>query len=273
VQPTAGPERRDAGFSLIEIVVVLVIVSLMAGSGAAVALRVSRGNLKERTLLKLREIHAGMVGAPERGYFGYLGDMGELPDTALTQLFIKGSQPSGVADLVDGILSGYNGPYVLNGTHDTLGFVDAWNSQVLYTPGSAQLTSPGPDRSLGTSDDIVYPPNTPAISGTLTVTVRGLLVSGGLPLTLRSDEASVQVSYTRSSDNSRDVASVSYTGAQGSGLWVTDQALHRGYHGIQVTGLDASGSGGRDFSGSVARAVVSISGGPAFAEILLEEAP
>jgi len=265
--------RSQSGFSLIEIVVVLLIVSLLAGSGASVALRVSRGNMQQKTLARLKTIYTGMVGDPERGYYGYLGDMGELPDTNLIQLFVRGSQTPGVADSIDGIVSGYDGPYVLEGTHDTLGFVDAWNSQIVYTPGTPQLTSLGPDRTLGTADDIVFPPNAPQVSGTLTVTVRGLRAASGVAVGLRSDEASVQVFETRASDNTRATAAVSYTGSQGSGLWVTDAALQRGYHGVLVTGLDATGSGGRDFSGSLSRAVIEVSKGPAFAELYLEEAP
>ena len=251
---------------------VLAIVSLMAGAASVVALRATQGNLKQKTAMRMQEIMTGMIGTPARADFGYLGDMGELPDSGLTQLLMRGSQTAAVADSVDGIVSGYAGPYlVLGGTASTTP-VDFWGSSFSYTPGTPQLTSLGPDRTLGTADDIVYPSVAPVVSGAVTVTVKGLLSAGGPPINLRSDEASVAVFHTRASDNTRAQATVSYTGAQGSGIWLSS-AVHLGYHGVSVTGLDATGSGGRSFSGSRARSIVTVSRGPAFVELLLEEAP
>ena len=264
--------ERAAGFSLIEIVIVLALLSLIAGAASSVALRATRGNVKQKTLARMQELVTAMLGDPERGEYGYLGDMGELPDTSLTQLFLRGTQPAALADPVDGILSGYNGPYILNSGNAVTGFVDFWNSTIRYTPGSAQLTSLGPDRTLGTADDIVYPSAAPVLTGTVTVVVKGLLSAGGPPIGLRSDEASVAVFHTRASDNTRAQIATSYTGAQGSGVWLSG-AVHLGPHGVSVTGLDASGSGGHDFSGAAARSVVSVSRGPVVVEILLEEAP
>jgi prepilin-type N-terminal cleavage/methylation domain-containing protein len=268
----AAERRNAAGFSLIEIVVVLALLSLVAGAASSVALRATRGNLKERTLVPMREIVTAMLGDPSRGDFGYLGDMGELPDSALTQLFVRGAQQPALADPVDGIVSGYNGPYILNSGTAATGFVDFWSSAFQYTPGTAQLTSLGPDRTLGTADDIVYPSAAPLLSGTVTVVVKGLLAAGGPPIQLRSDEASVAVFHTRASDNTRAQIATSYTGAQGSGIWLS-AAVHLGLHGVAVTGLDASGSGGHDFSGSVSRALVAVIRGPAVVEVLLEESP
>lgn len=264
--------ERCSGFSLIEIVVVLALLGLIAGAASSVALRATRGNVKQKTLARMQELLTAMIGEPARGEFGYLGDMGELPDTSLTQLFVRGTQQPAAADPVDGIVSGYNGPYILNSGNATTGFTDFWNSAIRYTPGSAQLTSLGPDRTLGTADDIVYPSAAPVLAGTVTVVAKGLLAAGGPPVGLRSDEASVAVFHTRASDNTRAQIATSYTGAQGSGIWLSG-AVHLGAHGVSVTGLDASGSGGHDFSGSVSRTVVSVSRGPVVVEVLLEEAP
>jgi prepilin-type N-terminal cleavage/methylation domain-containing protein len=262
----------ESGFTLVEIVVALALLSLLAGATAAVSVRVLRGNLGERTVVRMRAILAAMIGDPVRGDSGYLGDMGELPDTALTQMFVRGSQPVAAADAVDGILSGWNGAYIIEGADPTRGFLDAWNSAIAYTPGTAQLTSLGADRNLGTADDIVYPSVSPVLAGAITVLVKGQLSSGGPPVTLRSDEASVQVYYTRASDNTRAAATVSYTGAAGAGIWKTTTALHKGDHGIVVTGLNASGAGGHDFSGSNSREIARVTQGPAFVTVLLEEA-
>jgi prepilin-type N-terminal cleavage/methylation domain-containing protein len=263
---------RESGFTLIEIVVAIALLSLLAGATAAVSVRVLRGNLGERTVVRLRAILTAMIGDPVRGDSGYLGDMGELPDTSLSQLFVRGAQPVASADAVDGILSGWNGAYILDGADPTRGFVDAWSSAIAYTPGTAQLTSRGPDRTLGTADDIIYPSVPPALTGAITILVKGQLTGGGPPVTLRSDEASILVYYTRASDNTRVSVSPTYTGAAGAGIWKTATALHKGDHGIIVTGLNASGAGGHDFSGSNARDIARVVQGPAFITVLLEEA-
>jgi prepilin-type N-terminal cleavage/methylation domain-containing protein len=278
VADRGGPEEKgapgpaSAGFSLIEIVVALALLGLLAGAAAAVSVRVIRGNLQERTVLRMRALLTAMIGNPDRSDHGYMGDMGGLPDTSLTQLFLRGSQRPAVADATDGIISGYNGPYILEGADPTRGFVDFWNSAIVYTPGIAQLTSLGPDRTLGTADDIVYPSVAPVLSGTITVLVRGQLNSGGPPIALRSDEASVQVYYTRTSDHTRAAASVLYSGSQGSGIWITASPVHLGDHGVLVTGLDGTATGGRNFSGSVARDIVTVNRGSAYVTVLLNEA-
>jgi prepilin-type N-terminal cleavage/methylation domain-containing protein len=265
--------RRSSGFSLIEILVAMALLSLLAGATAAVSVRVLRGNLRERALLRMRAILTAMVGDAERGDHGYLGDMGELPEADLIDLFIRGGRPAGIADAVDGIMSGYNGPYILEGADAARGFVDPWNTPYVYAAGVAQLTSLGPDRQAGGGDDIQYPSVAPVLSGTVTVLVKGQLASGGPPIALRSDEATVQVTHTSAATNTRAFAPVSPTGGAGSGTWRTNNALHLGRHAVIVTGLNASGAGGHNFAGSAARDVVNITRGSVFVSVLLEEAP
>jgi len=263
--------RPDEGFALMSALVALILLTLLAGAASAVSVRLRSGNLRLQTTEQLRALLTAMRGDPERGHFGYLGDMGELPDTDLQQLFMLGSQTAGTAHSIDGVTSGFAGPYVRTAANPASPVRDSWGSALRYTPGIAQLTSLGPDRTLGTADDIVVPSLPPLSAGNITVLVRGLPSAGGPAQRMRSDEASVQVFYTRSSDNTRAAASVSYLGAQGSGQWSTDAPVHLGRHGVQVTGLDASGSGGRNYSGSLARDIVALSSGAAYVEILLEE--
>jgi prepilin-type N-terminal cleavage/methylation domain-containing protein len=262
---------RELGFSLIEIVVVLAVMSLLAGAAATASLRLLRGNLKQQTLARLTEIMAAMIGQPTPGSHGYLGDMGELPDTSLVQLFVRGAQTPGVASPVDGVVAGYAGPYLLNQGDPARGFVDAWGQAIVHTPGVAQLRSLGPDRTLATADDIVHPLSPAPISGTITIVGRGLPLDGNPAVPLRSDEATVQVFYTRASDNTRALANVSYTGAPGAGVWRTDAALHSGHHSVVITGLDATAAGGRSYAGSVAQALVEIRGAAAFVTLALDE--
>jgi prepilin-type N-terminal cleavage/methylation domain-containing protein len=273
-----------AGFSLLEIVVALTIMSILAGSGAALALRSVRGNLQDRTLNRMKELMTAMIGNPDRGTFGYLGDMGRLPDSSgggLTLLAQRGTQTASVASSLDGVISGWNGPYVLS-TRPADVPVDAWNSPLLYT-GTAQLTSRGPDRQTGTTasdlDNIVYPAVVPITTGQISVLVKGQLNEGGPPIALRADEASVRVYYTVTTNGGTSSGGVAtrteltptYAGAAGSGIWNTT-ALHLGEHGILVTGLNGTSGGGRNYTGSISRDVVRLSRGTAFVTVLLDEA-
>jgi prepilin-type N-terminal cleavage/methylation domain-containing protein len=267
--------NSQAGFSLIEILVAMALLSILAGAGAAVSMRVLRGNLAERTVLRMRAVMTAILGDSARATSGYLGDMGE-PPTDLRQLFEAAGQQAAVVDPTDGIVSGYNGPYILEGIENGVGIRDFWGTPLVVGPGTLQLTSFGPDRQPAGGDDIVVPAVQPVIAGAVTVIVKGMLNDGGPPISLRSDEAQVRITYTRPDTNQRDDATVSYSGPQGSGIWRTaapTAALHLGDHAVLVTGRDGPPTAGRDFSLSVAREIVHIDRSSVHVTVLLDEAP
>ena len=249
----------------------LAVLSLLAGAAATASLRLLRGSLEQRAQQQLERLLVAMIGGAESESHGYLGDMGELPDTDLLQLLVRGSQTPGVQSSVDGVISGYAGPYLLDPVDTSRGFLDPWGSPVAYTPGSAQVRSAGPDRTLATDDDIVHPLAPAKVSGTITVVVRGIPLGGQPALALRSDEATVEVVITRASDNGRALQSVTYTGAPGAGVWLTDAPVHSGLHSVIVTGADATGAGGRSYVGAVAHVLVEVRGTPAFVTVTLDE--
>ena len=125
----------EAGFSLIEIIIVLgilgtliaVLVTNLAGGQASAK--------KKETTVKAGQLQAQ--------FLRYQADMGSMPSTA---------------EGVDGLVANpgsakWTGPYV---NQDDI--KDAWGVPFEYelTSKGPKLTSAGPDNSPGTEDDMVY---------------------------------------------------------------------------------------------------------------------
>lgn len=122
---------NNGGFSLIELVVVLLVVGILAG----VAMQSLQGSLEDArrsaTEREMEMLADAVVGNPEladqtgRTDFGYVGDVGAFP----ANLSALRSNPGGYGT--------WQGPYVQAGyTEDSLGFLkDAWGSSYAYTSG------------------------------------------------------------------------------------------------------------------------------------------
>jgi prepilin-type N-terminal cleavage/methylation domain-containing protein len=185
LMPTLRPRRRPRsrrisarpgrGFTILELVVVLAVIAALTALLAPTAFESIGSSRLASTEDQVRRIFVSIVGDPERGNFGYLGDMGRLP-TALSELVTQGTQTawhtsdSGVAHK-GAVGTGWRGPY-LTGASDTGDlFRDAWGQTLTYSAG--QITSGGPDGQIATTgDNIVYPVQTPVqTTGTIIVTV------------------------------------------------------------------------------------------------------
>lgn len=160
------------GFTLLELVVVIAVIAVLV---AAVSPSLFQQIAEDRVLDTQREARAlyeAMVGDPASSQFGFVGDIGRLPNT-FRELAEPGGLPSYSTNTVRNVGMGWRGPYVNTGTSADDYLNDAFGRP--YSGASTgQVRSAGPDGVSGNEDDIVYPPAPPVISGTVNVTVKTL---------------------------------------------------------------------------------------------------
>jgi prepilin-type N-terminal cleavage/methylation domain-containing protein len=191
-------KRGADGFTLVEIVVVIAVISILASMAVPFAAKMLDSARETNTRQRMQDLHKAILGDPATGTHGFVGDMGRLPNggvNALQQLNTQGAQPGQpgaalpAAEL--GIQRGWNGPYV-NASFDTAGYRnDGWGRPLRYGPAAAaavppadrpvtgnypallagQMYSAGPDAVAGTGDDIVFPSAAVSINGRLLVNV------------------------------------------------------------------------------------------------------
>lgn len=139
----------NKGFTLIEVVVVIAIVSILAGIMIPFIYRVWENAEIETTKERMSDLKKAMVGDPRliqngvRIHYGYVGDCGALPST-LEKLII--------ADLNE--CPNWKGPYLPAGFDSSDYNRDAWDEVLIYDPVQTTLMSKGADRISGTADDI-----------------------------------------------------------------------------------------------------------------------
>ena len=124
--------RRDAGFTLIEILLVVVIIGILA----AVAVPRLGGRVGQSQIAAAR----ASVGAIGTAIDLYETDNGKLPDS-LQSLINKGSEAN------------WNGPYLRKAES----LKDPWGNEFQYSKtgdNTYTVASAGPDGSFGTADDV-----------------------------------------------------------------------------------------------------------------------
>lgn len=240
---------------------VLVLMSIMAGAVAPLAVGQIRGERIRATQKRMERAIDAMVGDRARGGYGYLGDLGELPPS-LEDLNARGSQPLFAIDAADGIGVGYNGPYVPRAGPEGVALTDAWGTPFEYQPTRAQLTSAGPDRQIGTDDDLAFPGVPPITNGNLSISVTGVPNDGGPACLLGEDDANVFVGFSDSGIREE----VQLSGPAGSGGPFTTTAVHIGFHGLRLEGEGV-------FVGAAARDVIEVRGGNAQLRATLIQRP
>ncbi len=171
--PRCFTRGSSLGFTLIEVIVVIAVLSILASMAVPLAAKVIDQSRTEATRKQMEEIHKLIVGDPALGTAGYVGDMGRLPQSPPAQplrlLNEQLGQRNPTLQLL-GVRMGWWGPYVNSGFSQQAYRNDAWGTPYAYgNPGAGQITSYGPDHNPGGGDDITYPPNPAVIDGKLLV--------------------------------------------------------------------------------------------------------
>ncbi|MEX2673288.1 MAG: type II secretion system major pseudopilin GspG [Phycisphaeraceae bacterium] len=144
--------RRVAksGFTLIEVLLVLVIILMLAGAMVVFVLPQSEGAERDTTQLKLDQIETALQT--------FRLQVGQYPTEDMGGLDALGEQPEFENERLG---DRWRGPYVSRGTE----FTDAWGYDLVYEPQDAALSdeenaepyrlfSVGPDGQQETDDDV-----------------------------------------------------------------------------------------------------------------------
>jgi len=129
--------EADKGFTLIELVIVIVLLAITAAVAIPVVGSIINSSKETATKDELRRIARALAGSTDDRDNGFEGDVGFLP-SALADLVAK---PDSVPVWNAYQHIGWNGPYV--DATDNSYLSDAWGSAYVYAPGSRTISSVG----------------------------------------------------------------------------------------------------------------------------------
>ena len=146
--------RDEAGFTLIEIILVIVLLGLLAAVAANVVTNAGSQARFDETRKEMDSLKLAIIGNPElvnegiRTDFGFVGDIGRLP-SSLDELVSQGTLPAWNS----GTGMGWHGPYVKGNFQENPNDYkqDAWGNGYAYNNATGVITSLGADGAAGGS--------------------------------------------------------------------------------------------------------------------------
>ncbi|MFH1007983.1 MAG: type II secretion system protein [Candidatus Latescibacterota bacterium] len=163
--------KYEKGFTLLEVVLSVAILAILAGMLSPSVYRQIEAKRERATMEEMRSIYDAIMGDPELGTFGYVGDVGSLPSD-LEDLITQPSGVSSFAAYTHGVGYGWRGPYITTRYDD---FLDSWGTHFRYgqsPDGAGQIRSAGQDKTFDSEDDLLFPHSPVNIYGTLLVSVQ-----------------------------------------------------------------------------------------------------
>jgi prepilin-type N-terminal cleavage/methylation domain-containing protein len=149
-----GRVKTQRGFTLIEITMCIVLVAILSTVAFTQYIDFAKDAKLGVTASRMNELRMAIVGdarqtaAGQYTNSGFINQVGQVP-TSLTDLVSQGSYQT--YDPYAKV--GWRGPYV--STLETNWQKDAWGTLFQYSAIGRTITSCGPDRTCGTSDDII----------------------------------------------------------------------------------------------------------------------
>lgn len=182
------------GFTLVEVVIILVVLSILAAVAVPMALRIFERTAEDATREEMDNLKRALIGDPRklqssfRSDFGFLGDIGRLPTAAenLDALLTQGSFSPFAFDNTKQTGAGWKGPYITGAAAGEAPYdfkKDQWGNDYVYDDTDyvnassqlvdAKITSAGPDGSMiATADNIVLEILKNEVFGTVRGTVK-----------------------------------------------------------------------------------------------------
>ncbi len=219
--------KDKKGFSLIEVIVAIAIIAIMAGAIVPVVFNRLDQARYTRMVQDMQAIYEAAMGVPAEDYFGFVGDMGRLPNP-----------PS---ELIDGSGLGgttWNGPYLSLG--GDMGLQDVYGSDYVLDTVPIQVRGFGPNRvdDLGAGDDLFYPENAlTTYRGNLEMQV---FINGRLITDADTEDVTASLSYINNGTPISTNLSFST-----SDFNFTIDSIHQGSHVVTVMATKIS-LGGQD---------------------------
>lgn len=146
----------NRGFGILEMVVVLAVIGIVAVSLALAMPRMMHAAKIAEARREMRAYERAVVGDPDNGYYGFIGDVGRLPRSVRDLVEHADVPIFNVEDNTYKVGMGWNGPYLdaINPGDDPT--EDPWGGEY-RVDDEGRIRSAGPDGEYETEDDLVFP--------------------------------------------------------------------------------------------------------------------
>ncbi|MBT3378693.1 MAG: hypothetical protein HN742_40030 [Lentisphaerae bacterium] len=147
---------QEGPFTLIEVTILLAVLAVMIGLTVPASIKIITAQKMNSTKREMENIFGSIMGNPDRNNYGFVGDMGRLPDSLSELVRAEGNVLYSTQTAYQ-VGMGWNGPYTMKSIDDII--TDGFGRPYRFNPNDeGRLVSAGADGQFGTGDDVAYPP-------------------------------------------------------------------------------------------------------------------